>query len=115
MSSILNDIKKLLGLDADYDAFDQDIILLINGTLMVLNQLGVGVSGFSIQGAFETWDDFIPGHTDLEAVKTYIFLKVKQSFDPPASSTVLKAYEDMCKELEWRLNVQVDPKTDEGS
>lgn len=109
MDSILNSVKKMLGLDADYKAFDQDIILLINGVLMVLRQLGVGVSDLSITGPNETWQNFIGEHTDLDAVKNYVFLKVKLSFDPPASSTVLKAYEDMCKEFEWRLNVQVDP------
>jgi len=36
-------------------------------------------------------------------------MKVKMVFDPPSSSFVMKAMEDSCKELEWRLNVAVDP------
>lgn len=109
MDSILNSIKKMLGLDPDYTPFDTDITVLINGALMVLRQLGVGETDLQIADSTATWQDFIGSRTDLEAVKTYVYLKTKLSFDPPASSTVLKAYEDLCKELEWRLNVQVDP------
>lgn len=108
MNSILNSIKKMLGLAEDYDAFDTDIIILINGALMILQQLGVGEVGFSITDSSATWDSFTEYRSDIEAIKTYVYLKVKMAFDPPANSTVLKAYEDSCKELEWRLNVQVD-------
>lgn len=108
MDSILNSIKKMLGLAEDYDAFDTDIIILINGALMILQQLGVGEAGFSITDSSATWDSFTEYRSDIEAIKTYVYLKVKMAFDPPANSTVLKAYEDSCKELEWRLNVQVD-------
>ena len=40
--SILNTIKKMLGLDANYTTFDTDIIVHINSALMTLTQLGVG-------------------------------------------------------------------------
>ena len=110
-NSILNDIKKLLGIDAEYDAFDQDLILHINTVLMLLNQLGVGPdSCYSITGATETWADFLGSNTSLEMVKTYIYMKVKLMFDPPLSATVTEVYKNTIAELEWRLNVAVDPK-----
>ena len=107
--SILNTIKKMLGLDANYTAFDTDIIVHINSALMTLTQLGVGSpSGFSITSSLATWQDFIGTTTDLEAIKSFIYLKTRLAFDPPATSFVLEAIKAMISEYEWRINVQVD-------
>lgn len=106
-NSILNDIKKLLGIAPDYTNFDTDIIININSVFMILNQLGVGPKeGFKITGADETWDDYITEEDDLEAVKSYIWLKAKIVFDPPLNSTVMEAHKQMISEYEWRLNIQ---------
>ena len=114
MDSILTSIKKLLGITEEYENFDQDIIMHINSAFMILNQLGVGPkSGFSINDKGSTWDEFIPERSNLEAVKTYVHLKVKLMFDPPLSSTVIEAIKSQINELEWRLNVSVDPPIDE--
>ena len=111
MESILTSIKKLLGLTEDYDQFDTDIIMHINTVFMNLTQLGVGPErGFYIEDADATWDEFI--NTDkniqLNAVKTYIYLKVKLLFDPPLSSAVIESTNRMIDELEWRLNAAVE-------
>lgn len=107
-SSILNSIKKLLGIDQKYTQFDTDIIMHINSVFMVLNQLGVGpAKGFRITGPDQKWKDYITDDDNLDAVKTYIHLKVKAVFDPPLNSTVMEAHKQMISELEWRLNVQV--------
>ena len=107
--SILLTIKKLLGLEADYTPFDTDIIVHINSAMMVLRQLGVGpTSGFAISDENTTWDDYLSDSQMLESVKSYIYLKVKMLFDPPASSSVLDAMKAMIAEYEWRLNVEVD-------
>lgn len=109
--SIFNSIKALLGPDASYEVFDQDILIHINTAIAVLTQLGVGpASGFMVIGPDETWSDFI-GNDDktLNMVKTYIYMKVKMAFDPPVNSSVLTAYQEACKEYEWRLNIAVDP------
>lgn len=114
MDSILTSIKKLLGITEEYEHFDPDIIMHINSAFMILNQLGVGPkSGFSINDKSSTWDEFIPESSNLEAVKTYVHLKVKLMFDPPLSSTVIEAIKSQINELEWRLNVSVDPPIDE--
>ena len=114
MDSILTSIKKLLGITEEYENFDQDIIMHINSAFMILNQLGVGPkSGLSINDKSSTWDEFIPESSNLEAVKTYVHLKVKLMFDPPLSSTVIEAIKSQINELEWRLNVSVDPPIDE--
>lgn len=108
-SSILLSIKKMLGLTSEYNVFDQDIIIYINSTLSTLTQLGVrSEEGFRISGEEETWDIYLGDSQDLENVKTYIYLKVRLLFDPPTSSFVLDSFNNQIKELEWRINVQVD-------
>lgn len=107
--SILDTIKQLLGIQSDYTAFDTDIIVHINSAFMALNQLGVGPTEcFSIDGSGENWAEFVDKSIDLEAVKTYIYLKVRTIFDPPSSSVVMEAMNKNISELEWRLNVQVE-------
>lgn len=110
MDSILTSIKKLLGISEDYTNFDTDIIIHINSVFSILTQLGAGPSeGFSISDANGVWSDFINDSTKIELVKTYIYLKVRLIFDPPQSSSVIDAMNRTISELEWRLNVAVDP------
>ena len=110
-SSILNSIKKLLGISPTYTQFDSDIIMHINSVFMVLNQLGIGPSNrYSISGADEQWADYISADDNLEAIKTYVYLKVKVVFDPPLNSIVMEAHKQMIAEYEWRLNIQKEDK-----
>lgn len=105
--SILDDTKKVLGLDKDYDAFDTDVIMHINTAFSTLTQLGIGpVMGFMIEDDQKTWAEII-GDEDhnLSAVKSYVYLRVRLLFDPPSTSYHLTAIKDQIKELEWRLNV----------
>ena len=102
--SILNDIKKLLGITEDYHAFDTDIIVHINTTFSILNDMGIGPEKpFSIVNSENKWSEFINDDETLLKVKTYIYLKVRLLFDPPQSSSVLEAYNNQIKELEWRM------------
>lgn len=105
-ASILYSIKKLLGIMPDYKQFDTDIIMHINSVFMVLNQLGVGPDkGFRITDSTSKWTDYISDTDNLDAVKSYIHLKVKIMFDPPLNGTVMEAHKQMIAELEWRLNI----------
>ena len=108
--SILNTIKKMLGLSEDYMAFDVDVIVHINTYLAVLNQLGVGVSGFSITDDTSTWADFLEGQEgiNLNEVKTYLYLRVRLVFDPPTSSILAEAINRNIDELTWRLLEEAD-------
>lgn len=110
MESILTSIKKLLLIPEEYTHFDADIIMHINTVFMTLTQLGVGPSeGFYIEDATAEWMDFIPDLNKLQAVKTYMYLKVKLVFDPSSvGSSTLAAYERQIQELEWRLNVAAE-------
>ena len=107
-NSILNDVKKTLGLEPDYDVFDQELIIHINTVFLTLSQLGVGpVEGFSIEDESATWDAYITT-ANQNAVKTYIYLRVRTIFDPPASSFLVTAMQEQIKELEWRLDVDYE-------
>ena len=112
MENILETIKKLMGItDVDLN-FDEEIIMHINSVFMTLNQLGVGpTTVFKISSHEETWEDFTEGRLDLEAVKSYIYLKVRLLFDPPQNSFILDSYNKLIQEHEWRLQVQVEPYT----
>ena len=106
MESILTSIKKLLGIAEEYEHFDMDIIMHINSVFTILSQLGVGPSeGFAIKGKEAAWLDFMPEGQRLEAVKSYMYLKVKLLFDPPLSTAVNEAMSRMASEFEWRINV----------
>lgn len=110
MESILTTIKKMLGIPEEYEHFDIDIIAHINMVLMTLNQLGVGPDKpASISSSLDTWYSIFGDINDFEAVKTYIYLKVKIVFDSNSmSSSVLEAINRTINELEWRLTVQSD-------
>lgn len=107
--SILDTIKKLLGMTPGYTAYDEDVIVAINTVFNTLYQLGVGPENpFSIEDKNTTWDMYTEDRKTIEMVKTYIFLKVKLIFDPPLNSSVLESYKQMASEYEWRLNVEDD-------
>ena len=102
--SILNSIKKLLGMTVDYNPFDDDIIIHINSVFSTLNQMGVGPSnGFSIEDSSTTWDEYTEDESVKNIVKTYMFLKVKLLFDPPTLGSVTESINNQLKELEYRL------------
>lgn len=108
MESILITIKKMLGVDDEYEHFDQDIIVNINTVFMILNQLGVGPKqGFVIRNKDTTWNDYVDD-INIEAVRTYIYLRVRLLFDPPANSFLVEAIKSQISEIEWRLNVQAE-------
>lgn len=109
MESILTSIKKFLGIDAEYEHFDPDIIMHINSVFMDLWQLGVGpYEGFTIEDDTSTWEDFLQGSDKFNAVKSYMELRVKLLFDPPSSSAVIEAYKREIDKWEWRLNVAAE-------
>jgi len=100
----------MLGVDIEFDGFDIDIITAINSAFMNLNQLNIGPeAGYSITNSEQNWVDFLTTFTNLEGVKTYIYLKTRLIFDPPTNSFLVESFNNQIKELEWRLCVQADP------
>jgi hypothetical protein len=105
--SILTSTKKILGIAEDYTVFDLDIITHINTAFSTLTQLGVGLPvGFMIEDESAEWGDFnIDDDIQYNAIKSYVFLRVRLLFDPPTASYLIDASERQLRELEWRLNV----------
>lgn len=103
--SILNSTKKVLGISEDHDAFDVAILMHINSVFSTLSQLGIGpVEGFFIEDDSTDWEEFFGPDLNLNSVRTYVYLRVRLLFDPPATSFHINAIEEQIKELEWRLN-----------
>ena len=114
LDSILATVKKQLGITGEYDIFDADLIIHINSVLMILYQLGVGSSPMTIDGYDQTWDSLFGDRNDLAMIKTYIGHKFRLVFDSPTSSYTMDACQNAINELEWRINVQVDPSKEDS-
>lgn len=107
--SILTSIKKLLGIDEEYEHFDVDVIIHINNALNTLRQLGVGpTKGFSISDSGSVWSELVDDQRLAGPVKDYVYLTVKLIFDPPLGSATLQAYKEARSEAEFRIMVTVD-------
>lgn len=104
---ILYDVKKQIGIDELNDDFDKDLIVCINSSLFILEQLGVGKRGvFITLNGNQTWADFLMSdQLNLRAVKEWVSLKVKMMFDPPTSSILKQTYDETLRELEWRIYI----------
>lgn len=110
--SIFKTIAPLLGDSPTDGDFTLDIMVAINSALSVLTQLGVGPkNGFFITGPEEKWSDLIDAREDLEFIKTFVYLKARLIFDPPASASILSAFENQIKELESRIQMASDVET----
>lgn len=115
MDSILTSVKKLSGITEEYQHFDADIIMHINATFLTLLQLGVGpAEGFAIEDETSVWTDFIPASPLLNAVKTYMYYKVRLIFDPPSSSGAVEALKQAIAEAEWRINVEAEKEENQN-
>lgn len=105
-TSILTSVKQGVGIVESDESFDSDILLYINGVFSTLNQLGIGPdAGFAILNKDATWDTYLDNDPRLNSVMTYMILKVRLLFDPPATSFTIAAFEKQAQELEWRINV----------
>lgn len=113
-ASILNSVKKMCNVAESDTSFDTDLILYTNAQLSILPQLGVCETPFSISDESEEWSDFLTeGSDETEMVKAYLGVAVRLVFDPPTSGSVKEALENYKNELEWRINVAVDPGKEE--
>lgn len=106
MDSILDSIKKQLGIESDYEYYDQDIMLCINSAFAVLNQLGVGTKEcFEIEDNTTLWDCFSEDKGLLALVKQFVCAKVRLQFDPPLNGTIIELLNQTVKEMEFRISL----------
>ena len=105
-NSILLSVKKALGLNADYTAFDEDIMQYINSALAKVKQLGVGSQIITVSDNSTTWSALDVPQDQINMAKPYVNLSVRLLFDPPTTSFTKDALTAQLKEYEWRLNTQ---------
>lgn len=112
LESILLSIKKMLGPDGEDKHFDPDMIMHINTAIGDLTQLGVGPSeGFFITDESALWTDFVQQELQgrVEAIKSYVYLRVKLLFDADSlGAATIAAYERELTRLEVRINNVVE-------
>lgn len=110
--SILTSIKKLLGIEESYTPFDVDIVMHINTALSTLDDLGIGPNGgFFITNKDATWDQFLgTNEVYYDSIKSYVYLRVRMLFDPPATGFHVSAMDAQIKEFEWRLSQRREAK-----
>ena len=103
--SILDSIKIMLGNSVDDTNFDAELIIFINGALSIINKLGVGPTGYKISNSSNTWDEFLGDRTDLEEVKTNVYLRVRLAFDPPQNSFLVTSIKEQIVESTWYIEL----------
>lgn len=104
--SILTTIKNMLEIDLDDDCFDEELVTYINTCFITLKQVGVIDYDFYITDKTTSWSDLLKDKaSSFQSVKTYVYARVKILFDPPSSST-LSSYENLIRELEFRLGME---------
>ena len=108
--SILDSVKKVIGMDPGYTAFDVDVIMHINSMFSKLYNLGVGpkTAAFEIEDKTAKWSDFLQGKTNINMAKTYVCMSVRLIFDPPATSFGIDAIQKEIDQMGCRLNVLDD-------
>ena len=105
--SVLGDIKNVLSIEPSVSAFDRELLFNINGVFVTLYNLGIGVEKNEVLTPFNAemysdWSD-LNCKSELPIVKNYVAFKVKQMFDPPASSAASTSINECIKEYEWRI------------
>lgn len=111
--SILQSIKKLIGLSEDYTTFDPDIIFHINSCFSVLKQVvGSSETDFEISDESSVWSDYTQDVNLKGLVSEYIFCITKPIFDPPQNSFIVDSYKQKAEELIWRIKVHSEPESE---
>lgn len=106
--SILDVTKKILGLPPEQTAFDLEIVTHINSVFFALTQLGIGKpAGFFITDNASLWSEFVEEEA-INAVKSYMGLRVRLLFDPPATGPATDAMSKQAEMLEWRLHTHME-------
>ena len=103
--SILGSIKSMLGIDVEDTNFDKELIIFINSALSTINKLGVGPTGYRISNNSNTWAEFLLDRTDLEEVKTNVYLRVRLVFDPPQNSFLVASIKEQIAEGTWYIEL----------
>lgn len=115
--NVLESVKSTIGpMMGGTDAFDMNILSFVDTALLPLMQLGcIKQIQYPIDST-TTWDEiinppsnpFYANEATYAAIRQYVGIKAKVSFDPPASGNASKVYEEIQKENFWRIKEAYD-------
>lgn len=110
-TSILKSVRSAVGLNAEDSSFDVELLMHINGSIMILHQNGIGMP-IHVDDENAVWEDFknpiqVDANPMISAAKTFVFIKTKILFDPPPPSTI-KYMAEAADEYLWRLRESFD-------
>lgn len=108
--SIYEDIKNILGVPDE--SFKESLLVFINGALDVMNQAGAGRP--ILLTTETTWNDFqdpdqVEGNKSFNLVRSYVWLRCKTMFDPPANPSTLSRLKELEDEYIWRIELAYSP------
>ena len=101
--SILESIKKMLGIYPEDTAFDDELVMHINNAIADLTDVGGEKLDFAITSNSETWNDFVDSERLAGQARQYVFCKVRLIFDPPSNSFIVNEIEKAKDEAQWRF------------
>ena len=104
--SVLADVKAFNGIAWDNYDFDIELRIYINAALNTLTELGVDVKAYVTNQEID-WPQVFE-HAFPEEVKPFVYLKVRQLFDPPQNAFLVSAIDKQLQELAWRINIHVE-------
>ena len=99
--TILNDIKRMLGILSDNLEFDPELVLFISSAFSDLELLGM--ANAPTITATTNWPDRIPAE-----IKEFVYLRARLSFDPPQNGFTTTSFQKRLDELAWRINVHFE-------
>lgn len=103
--SILKTVKKFNGVSESDDSFDLDLLIATNSAFSNLTQIGIGpAAGITVEDDTGEWSLLGLPANQLNMAKTFVCLKVRLAFDPPATSFHIDAIKTQIEEQEARLS-----------
>lgn len=105
--SILDGVKKVIGIVPNYDSFDYDLLMHINQSFFTLYQLGATEAPFEITDDKTMWDEF-PVPSIVSPVKSYLWVVARLQFDSQDRSFVIESLTRAKDELEFRIKMETD-------
>lgn len=101
-TKILSLVKEGLGIDPSVTGYDTELLIELNGANITLLDLGVIEAPVEIDAA-TTIGMLTSDPITLRILGSYLTLRTRIIFDPPASPTVAAAYANRIREIEERL------------
>jgi len=101
--SVLISVNEMLGLVMPDNGMDLDVLTAINTSINVVYQLGAIPAPIEITNESVVWSDLNVQSDLLTLVKSYIFLKTQNLWDPPQTSFLISLKKEQLSELEWRI------------